>query len=31
MSRAIILGILLYYVAPIVASGFLGFMIGRHF
>jgi hypothetical protein len=31
MTRPVILGILLYYVAPIVASGFLGFMFGRHF
>ena len=31
MRLPIIFGILLYYVAPIVASGFLGFMFGRHF
>lgn len=30
MGKSIILGILLYYVAPIVAAAFLGFMIGRH-
>lgn len=31
MNFPLIGGILLYYVAPIVASGFLGFLIGRHF
>ena len=30
MSKPLILGILVYYVAPMVVAGFLGFIVGSY-